>query len=101
MQATPLALMIVAAIEADNRDVVVHDEGAYLRVVVPQVCRLARARLEAETGSPVQFPGELEVIMPSFAGLMRLTEHEAVWWLGGDEPVAPLTDDVRLAEKGS
>jgi hypothetical protein len=101
LEATPLALLIVAAIEADNRDVVVHDEGAYLRVVVPEVCRLARATLEAATGSPVQFPGELEVIMPSFAGLMRLTEHEAVWWLAGDAPAAPLPDDARSAEKGS
>lgn len=101
LQATPLARMIVAAIETDNHDVVVHDEGAYLRVLVPHVCRLARATVEAATGAPVQFPGELEVIMPSFAGLMSLTEDEAVWWLAGEVPAAPTTDSVPATEKGS
>jgi toluene monooxygenase system protein D len=88
LQSTPFAYAVLAAIEDLNDPVTVHDEGAYLRVLVPRVCRLSRAAVEAVTGSPVRFPGDLEVIMSSFAGLVRLTEDEAVWWLAG-EPTPP------------
>jgi toluene monooxygenase system protein D len=86
LQATPFGRLIAAAIEDDNDDVLVRDEGAYLRVLAPGVCRLSRAAVEATTGSTVQFPGDLEVTMSSFAGKMRLTEDEAVWWLAS-EPI--------------
>lgn len=94
LQSTPLAHAMVAAIENENERVAVYDEGAYLRVLVPRVCRLSRAALEAATGSPVQFPGDLEVIMSSFTGRVRLTEDEAVWWLAtGSAP--PLGTEPR------
>jgi toluene monooxygenase system protein D len=86
LQATPLASAIVAAIEEDNDDVVVHDEGAYLRVLAPRVCRLSRASVEAQIGSGLRFPGDLEAIMSSFTGLVRLTEDGAVWWLASEPP---------------
>jgi len=76
----------VAAIEAENNDVVVQDEGAYLRVEVPRVCRLSRSALTAAAGHEVRLPGDLEVIMSSFSGLVRMTESGAVWWLA-TEPV--------------
>ena len=85
LQATPLGRMIAAAIEDENDDVLLRDEGAYLRVLVPRMCRLSRAAVEAATGSTVQFPGDLEGLS-SFTGKMRLTEDAAVWWLAG-EPV--------------
>jgi len=84
LQATPLGRMFAAVIEEENDDVLVRDEGAYLRVLVPKVCRLSRAAVEATTGSMVQFPGDLEVIMSSFAGKMRLTDDGAVWWLASE-----------------
>ena len=84
LQATPLGRMIAAAIEDENDDVLVRDEGAYLRVLVPKLCLLSRAAVEAATGSTVHFPGDLEVIMSSFAGKMRLTDDGAVWWLASD-----------------
>ena len=43
LQATPFARVVIAAIEDENDDVLVQDEGAYLRVLVPRVCRLSRA----------------------------------------------------------
>jgi toluene monooxygenase system protein D len=76
----------VAAIEAENDDVVVHDEGAYFRVEVPRVCRLSRSALTAAAGHEVRLPGDLEVIMSSFTGLVRMSESGAVWWLA-TEPV--------------
>jgi toluene monooxygenase system protein D len=86
LQATPFAEAVVAAIEDENDEVLVRDEGAYLRVLVPGVCRLSRAAVEAITGGDVQFPGDLEVVMSSFAGRMRLTDHTAVWWLASETP---------------
>jgi toluene monooxygenase system protein D len=84
LQATPLARAMVDAIGEENDQVVVHDEGAYLRVVVPRICRLSREAVEASAGFAVDFPGDLEVIMSSFAGLVRLTEQDAVWWLASE-----------------
>jgi toluene monooxygenase system protein D len=89
LQATPFARTIAAVIAEQNDDVVVHDEGAYLRVLSPHVCRLPRDAVEAATGTTVQFPGDLEVVMSSFAGLMRLTEQDAVWWLASEPPPDP------------
>jgi toluene monooxygenase system protein D len=81
LHATPFARAVVSVIEEENTQVLVHDEGAYLRVLVPRVCRLSRAGLEAATGGVVRFPGELEVVLSSFTGVMQLTEDGAVWRL--------------------
>ena len=93
LQATPFAWSVISVIEEENTDVRVQDEGAYLRVLVPRVCRLSRAGLEAATGSVIRFPGELEVVMSSFTGVMQLTEDGAVWRLAREpsaETAAPL-----------
>jgi len=82
LHATPFARAIVSVIEEENADVLVQDEGAYLRVLVPLVCRLSRAGLEAATGTDIRFPGELEVVLSSFTGVMQLTDDGAVWRLG-------------------
>ena len=81
LHATPFAWSVVSVIEEENSPVVVRDEGAYLRVLVPRVCRLSRAGLEASTGLPVRFPGDLEIVLSSFTGVMRLTQDAAVWRL--------------------
>lgn len=80
LQATPLGRAVVAAIEADNDGVEVHDEGAYLRVLGPRVCCVSRTEVEVQLGQPVQFPGDLEVVMSSFSGLVAMSESGAVWW---------------------
>jgi toluene monooxygenase system protein D len=84
LHATPFARTVISAIRDENERVTVQDEGAYLRVMAPRVCRLSRAGLEAVTGAAVRFPGELEVVMSSFMGIMRLTEDDAVWRLAGE-----------------
>ena len=60
LHATPFARSVVSVIEEENTHVLVQDEGAYLRVLSPRVCRLSRAGLEAATGSAIRFPGDLE-----------------------------------------
>ena len=83
LHTTPFARSVLAVIEEENMDVLVQDEGAYLRVLVPRVARLSRAGLEAATGLAIRFPGDLELVMPSFTGVLRLTEDDAVWRLAG------------------
>lgn len=84
LHATPFAQAVIAAIEEENENVLIQDEDAYMRVLVPRVCRLSRAGIEAVTGSAVRFPGELEVVMSSFTGVLRLTEDGAVWRVAGE-----------------
>ena len=83
LHSTPFARTVISAIRDENEQVAVQDEGAYLRVLAPRICRLSRAGLEAATGVTVRFPGELEVVMSSFAGVMQLTEDDVVWQLAG------------------
>jgi toluene monooxygenase system protein D len=96
LHATPFARSVVAVIEDENERVLVHDEGAYLRVLAPRVCRLSRAGLEAATGPAIRFPGDLEVVMSSFTGVLQLTEDGAVWRIASEpsvDPAAPLAGD--------
>jgi toluene monooxygenase system protein D len=84
LHTTPFARTVISAIREENERVIVHDEGAYLRVLAPRICRLSRAGLEAATGVTVRFPGELEVVMSSFTGVIQLTEDDVVWRLAGE-----------------
>jgi nitrite reductase/ring-hydroxylating ferredoxin subunit len=81
LHATPFARVVAAVIEDENDDAIVRDEGAYLRVLAPGICRLPRAALEAATGPAIRFPGDLEVVMSSFTGVLKLTDDGAVWTL--------------------
>lgn len=89
LHTTPFALAVVSVIEEENQNAVIVDEGAYLRVLAPRVCRLSRVGLETATGPDVRFPGDLEVVMSSFSGVMELTEEGAVWRLAGEASVDP------------
>jgi toluene monooxygenase system protein D len=84
LHSTPFARTVISAIRDENEQVIVQDEGAYLRVLVPRICRLSRAGLEAATGVAVRFPGELEVVLSSFTGVMKLTEDGVVWRLASE-----------------
>jgi toluene monooxygenase system protein D len=88
LQLTPFAEAVVEAIRDENDDVVVLNEVAYLRVLVPGVCRLSRSALQAVTGQDVRFPGDLELIMSSFTGTIRLTDDAAVWSIADRKPGA-------------
>ena len=81
LHATPFAHVVAAVIEDENDDVIFRDEGAYLRVLAPGICRLPRAALEAATGPAIRFPGDLELVMSSFTGVLQLTDDDAIWTL--------------------
>ena len=79
LQAGALTNAIVAAIRDLNKDVVIIDRGAYLRLLVPAKCIVTRVSIEKHLGRPVRFPGELETVMSAFKGSIRMTQDEAVW----------------------
>ena len=77
-----LADAVIEAVEADNPDaeVVVEDTGGYVRISVPQRCRLTQASLEDALGR--SFPlAKLEPSLSGFAGRMRLGDDEVIWYL--------------------
>ena len=79
---TNLADAVIDAIEADNpdADVVVDDEGGYIRISTPNLCRLTRSSLEDALGRTFKLH-QLEPQLAGFAGRMRLTDDEVVWYL--------------------
>lgn len=77
-----LADAVIAAVERDNpeADVIVDDQGGYIRIAVEDRCVLTRSTLEDELGR--SFPlNELEPALASFAGRVSQTDTEMVWYL--------------------
>jgi toluene monooxygenase system protein D len=77
-----LADAVAAAIEMDNPDaeVVVDDQGGYIRISVPDRCVLTRRSLEEQLGR--NFPlSDLEPALSAFAGRVKQTEDQYVWYL--------------------
>lgn len=77
-----LARAVVEAVEIDNpdADVVVEDRGGYIRISVPQRCRLTAASLSDVLGRPFRL-AELEPSLSGFAGRMRGDDDVIVWFL--------------------
>ena len=80
----PLGEAVLAAIAAANPQVQIVDRGAYLRVLAKSRCAVTRAAIEEQFGAPITLPGDLEAVMPSWKGRLRITS-DAVWWLAGAE----------------
>ena len=72
---------VIAAIRSLNPTVTVEDRGAYRRVLVPERCVVTREAIEVALGRPFQLPGDLELVMPSFTGVFKVTEERAEWGL--------------------
>lgn len=79
LEACDTARAVIVALRQLNRDVVVVDRGSYLRVLVPGRCVMTRGAVEQALGRPFHLPGDLELVMPSFKGRLRMGEQEAVW----------------------
>lgn len=77
-----LADAVIAAIETDNpdADVLVDDQGGYIRIHTPNVCRLTRASLEDALGRTFKLH-QLEPQLAGFAGRMKSGDDEIVWFL--------------------
>jgi hypothetical protein len=70
---------VLRALAELNPDLVCVDRGAYVRVYVPVRCVLQRGVVERHSGQAFRLPGDLEIIMPSFKGRLRMSEDEVVW----------------------
>jgi toluene monooxygenase system protein D len=77
-----LAEAVITAIEEDNpeADVEVDDQGGYIRIHTPNRCRMTRASLEDALGRTFGLH-QLEPSLAGFAGRMKLTDDEVVWYL--------------------
>jgi toluene monooxygenase system protein D len=76
------AELVVLAIQDDNPSdsVEILDCGAYVRVQRSGCLKLTRASLERHLGVGYQMP-QLEAIMSAFAGRIRTSTDEIVWYL--------------------
>jgi hypothetical protein len=83
LQCGPIADAVISAIKACNETVELLDRGAYIRVLTPRRCVVTRAAIETQMARPFRLPGELESIMSSFKGRLRIDEDEASWEFGG------------------
>ena len=70
---------LIAAIKKLNPQVEVTRQGAYVRVLVAEQCRLTRQAVEEQTGQSFTFPESLELLMPSFKGKLTCSTEEVVW----------------------
>jgi len=73
---------LVAAIEIDNPDteVIVDDQGGYVRISTERRCRLTRATLEDELGYSFRL-SDLEPNLAGFSGRINVGDDEIIWQL--------------------
>ena len=75
---------VLEAIRRLNPSVEIHERGSYTRVLAPRRCMVTRGAIEDILGQSFDFRAELEIMMPSFKGRMRLDDDEAVWTFEDD-----------------
>lgn len=75
----PRAQAVLEAIRRLNPSIEIHNRGSYIRVLAPRRCLVTRSAIEDILRQPFDFRAELEIMMPSFKGRMRLDDDEAVW----------------------
>ena len=82
--------LVVRAIQDDNPadSVQIVDCGAYVRVQRSGFLRLTRASLERHLGARFQM-AQLESIMSAFAGRIRTSSEEVVWYFRSANAALP------------
>ena len=74
-----VAEAVIAAIKQENKEIIVVNRAAYLRVLVPRRCVVTRAAIEHNLGRTFRLPGDLERIMSAFKGRFTVSEEKAEW----------------------
>ena len=74
--------LVIRAIQDDNgpESLEVVDRGAYVRVQRPGFLKVTRASLQRHLGSDFEI-SQLESIVAAFAGRIRTSSDEVVWYL--------------------
>jgi len=82
--------LVVRAIEDDNPadSVQILDCGAYVRVQRSGFLKLTRASLERHLGAGFQM-SQLESIMSAFAGRIRTSSDEIIWYFRTGQASSP------------
>lgn len=82
--------LVVRAIQDDNPpdSLQIVDYGAYVRVQRSRFLRLTRASLERHVGVGFQM-SQFESIMSAFAGRIRTSSDEIVWYFRTDQASSP------------
>lgn len=70
---------VVAAIRSLNRDVHIIDRGAYVRVSAEGECVLTGTSVSQHLGRPFHIPADLEALMVSFQGRMKINGDSVRW----------------------
>jgi toluene monooxygenase system protein D len=81
LRGSEVALAVVEAIRADNadKDILVHDHGAYLRVEADDGLIVKRDSVEAALGRNFDMQ-EIELHLAGFSGKIELTADFARWF---------------------
>ena len=79
LETSEVGRAIAGAIQKRHASAQVVDRGAYLRVFVPGRCVVRTADVEELLGRPLDLPGDLERVMPSFKGTLTIHDDEVVW----------------------
>lgn len=77
--ATPEALAVIASIRENYPQIRVTQRGSYWRIESRQDLHITKQGIEKYLGAAFVLPGDLEKIMPSFAGKFSVTEKDAEW----------------------
>jgi hypothetical protein len=83
LSAGDTATAVIAALHEANPALVIVDRGAYLRALAPARCVLERAVVERLLGRSFRLPVDLELVMPSFVGILSIDDDRAVWTYRG------------------
>ena len=76
-----VAEAVARAIATDNGQTpMFENRGAYVRIGLPSECRLTQESLDEELGGELRISA-FESVMPSFAGRIKVTDDEIVWYL--------------------
>ena len=79
IQASEMGKAIAESIAELNPGVTIVDRGSYLRVLAPGRCTLSKKALEQRMGSTFRLPIDLEVVMASYRGKMKISEDSVEW----------------------
>jgi hypothetical protein len=79
LEASETGRAVAAAILTSNAEANVDDRGAYLRVSVPGRCFVRRSAIETQLGRRFTLPRDLELVMPSFQGRLRIEDDSVEW----------------------
>lgn len=79
LTSSSLTAVLIKVIQNSYPKVQVRDKGSYIRVMVPDLCKLNSVDVEKVLGFPFHLPSDLEAVMPSFKGTLSFADGAAIW----------------------